>query len=138
MPDLNPQIVEISVGIRELRKVTIYPLSMADQFKMTKAIVEGFSKFAEFDTKDIKDEDVVSNMTMLIEENIDQILKLVLAEDEQVSMTELTNEQFTDLCLIIFEMNYEGSAKKLMTLVGKVKLMMPGKTDPQPESLEEN
>lgn len=126
MSDLNPQIVEISVGVRELRTVTIYPLSMADQFKMTSAIVEGFSKFAVFDQQDIKDEDVVAQMVEIIENNIDQILTLVLADDEQVTMTELTNEQFSDLAITVFEVNYEGAAKKFQTLVGKVKSLMPG------------
>jgi len=30
---LNPEIAEIEVGVRYLRKITFYPLSVAHQFK---------------------------------------------------------------------------------------------------------
>ena len=124
MADLNPQIVELPIGIKELRKITIYPLSMADQFKMTDVIAQAVHQFGNVDV-DLGDEEVVQRMLGLIEENIDRLLKLVLDEDEEVSMSELSNEQFTDICNTIFEVNYEGSVKKLTDLVGKVKAVMP-------------
>lgn len=132
MPNLNPQIVEVPIGVKELRNVTIYPLSMADQFKLTDVVVQSFHQFGTVDV-DMGDEAVVAKMISLIEENIDKILTLVLDEEEEVKMSELTNEQFTDLCHIIFEVNYEGSVKKLMDLVGKVKAVMPRATPPTPE-----
>jgi hypothetical protein len=132
MTDLNPQIVEMSVGTRTLRKIVIYPLSMADQFKMTKAIVGAFSSFTQFDREDMKDEDVVASMVPLIEENIEQILEFVLDKEEKVTMDELTNDQFTDICLTVFETNYEGSVKKIQDLVGRIKGILPGPIAPQP------
>lgn len=132
MPSLNPQIVEQSVGIRELREITIYPLSMADQFKLTDTVVQAIHQFGSVNI-DISDEEVVAKMIGLIEENIEKILELVLDKEEAVTMDELTNDQFTDICNIIFEVNYEGSVKKLMDLVGKVKAVMPRTAPPTQE-----
>ncbi len=35
---INPQIMEIEIGIREMRKIKIYPLSMSDQLGLTNMI----------------------------------------------------------------------------------------------------
>lgn len=126
MPDLNPQIVEINIGVKELRKIIIYPLSMADQFKMTDTIVAAIQQFGSVGAEELSDEAVVEQMINLIEENIDRILKLVLDPDEKVTMAELTNDQFTDICETVFEVNYEGAIKKLKNLTGKVKMALSG------------
>lgn len=125
MSELNPQIKKISVGTRELREVTVYPLSMHDQFKMTDTIVDTFKQFSEVDLKDMADTDIVSSMISLVEENLTAILKLVIDGEENVKFTELTNDQFSDLVTIIFEVNYESSIKKFQTLISKVKGVMP-------------
>lgn len=125
MADLNPQIREISVGTKELRKVTIYPLSMADQFKMTDAIVDAAAQFSVLDATKLNDMTIVATMITMIEGNLQDLFKLLLDEDEQVAFTELTNEQFTDIVSIVYEVNYENSIKKFQDLIGRVKMALP-------------
>ena len=38
--DVNPQVKSIKLGVRTLRKITIYPLSVADQLELTDMITE--------------------------------------------------------------------------------------------------
>lgn len=121
MADLNPQITTLSVGTKSLREVTIYPLSMADQFKMTDALVSAFSKFSEVTSEHTSDAAVVATMVKLIENNLQELLELVLADGESITFDELTNDQFSDLVMIIYEVNYEGTIKKFRGLVEKVK-----------------
>lgn len=129
MSELNPQIKEISVGTRALRKVTIYPLSMSDQFDMTEVVVEAFQQFSSVDMDSAADMEVVSSMMSLIEDNLEKIIKLVTSEDEDIKFSELTNDQFSELVVSIFEVNYESSIKKFQTLFGKVKAMMTVPTE---------
>lgn len=131
MADLNPQIQEISVGTKELRKITLYPLSMADQFKMTDAVVAAFSQFSVIDPTTLNDTAIVATMITMIEENLQDLFKLLLDPEEQVEFTELTNDQFTDIVTIVYEVNYENSIKKLQDLISRVKMVMP-KTAPVP------
>ena len=121
MADLNPQITTLSVGTKSLREVTIYPLSMADQFKMTDALVSAFSKFSEVTSEHTSDAAIVATMVKLIEDNLQELLDLVLADGESITFDELTNDQFSDLVMIIYEVNYESTIKKFRGLVEKVK-----------------
>ncbi len=126
MTQLNPQIQTISVGTKELREVTIYPLSMADQFGMTDIIVEAFTRFSAMTGDEVKDTELIASAMSLIEENLSTILKLVVGADEDVTFSELTNDQFSSIVTLVFEVNYESSIKKLQALVEKVKVMLPG------------
>jgi len=121
MADLNPQITTLSVGTKSLREVTIYPLSMADQFKMTDALVSAFSKVSEVTSEHTSDAAFVATMVKLIEDNLQELLDLVLADGESITFDELTNDQFSDLVMIIYEVNYESTIKKFRGLVEKVK-----------------
>ena len=132
MADLNPQIREISVGTKELRKITLYPLSMADQFKLTDAIVDAFRQFSVIDPKTLNDAEIIATMVAMIEENLQDLFKLLLAEDEQISFEELTNIQFTEIVEIVYEVNYETSIKKFQDLIGKIKMAMPKTKAPAP------
>ena len=125
MANLNPQIRTVSIGTRELREVTIYPLSMADQFKMTDLIVDAVSQFAAVNPDELNDAAVVRVMVNLIEDNLQDLFTLILDEDEKVEFSELTNDQFSDIVAIVYEVNYEGSIKKFQDLVGKVKMLLP-------------
>ena len=127
MADLNPQIREISVGTKELRKVKIYPLSMADQFKMTDAIVAAAQQFSVIDPKNLNDATIVATMITMIEENLQDLFKLLLAEEEDITFDELTNVQFSDIVEIVYEINYETSIKKFQDLIDEVKKMLPSK-----------
>lgn len=125
MSSLNPQIRMMEVGTKELREVTIYPLSMADQFKMTDAVVNVFKQFDELKPMELGDAAIVVAVISLIEENIQTILELIIDEEEKLEFSELTNLQFSLLVENIYEVNYAGTIKKFQDLVGRVKELLP-------------
>ena len=76
---LNPQIAEVEVGIRNLRKINVYPLSMADQIKLTDTITKAIAEqLASASGSDIA---VISFITNLIKGNIGTILTMTTDED---------------------------------------------------------
>ena len=134
---LNPQIVTVEVGIKSLREVTIYPLSLADQAKTARILATVFQKvmqkLASYGDEDDLEEDSnkddiisvakqLSDVAILefvisaIQENLETILKLVVDEGEVISIDELTNEQFYELAEIIYVVNYENALKNFPAL----------------------
>jgi len=125
MSELNPQVTVVTVGTKKLREVTIYPLSMADQFKMTDMLVSAFNEFSAVAKKKKTDAAIVASAIKIIEDNLQDILKLVVDESESVTFDDLTNTQFSDLIDLVYEVNYAPAIKKLQSLVSKVKAVLP-------------
>ena len=139
MGKLNPQITTTEIGIKSLREVTIFPLSLADQTKtariMAKAFQEVMEKLSSFEgdednpgdenlasmAKQLSDVDVMEFIASAIQENLDIILGLVVDSSEKISMEELTNDQFYNLVEIIYEVNYEATSKNFMALLKRVR-----------------
>jgi len=120
---LNPQITTVKVGIKSVREVTIYPLSVADQFKLTYIISEIMQKVAnkEFATQD--DVAVVDFIVKSIKKNLAKIFGFVLDDKEKIDLGELTNLQLTEIINIVFYVNYEGMIKNLKDLSQKAKIL---------------
>jgi len=143
MGKLNPQICTIEIGIRSLREVQIFPLSLADQTKtariLAKAFQEIMEKLSSFGgdgenpgedslssmAKQLSDIDVMEFIASAIQENLEIILELVVDKEEMLSMEELTNEQFYNLVEIIYEVNYEATSKNFMALLKRVRGAVP-------------
>lgn len=121
MSKLNPQIKTVEVGTKSLREVTIYPLSMSDQFKLTDILVEVFKEFSTFDELDLSDTQVVEKGVGLIKDNLEVILKIVTEDSETITFDELTNTQFSELAVMLYEVNYETMLGNLKSLVKRVK-----------------
>ena len=51
---LNPQVADVEVGVRNLRKIQIYPLSVADQLATTDLITEAIAGFMRKDEMTMK------------------------------------------------------------------------------------
>lgn len=146
---LNPQITTVEVGIKSLREVTIYPLSLADQTKTARILAKAFQEimgrlasFGEEDeisegevsegevsegeslasmAKQLSDIDVLEFISSVIEGNLEVVLGLVVDKNEKILMEELTNEQFYRLVEIIYEVNYESTSKNFVALVKRAK-----------------
>jgi hypothetical protein len=120
---LNPQIKPVQVGVRTLREVKIYPLSMTDQENLTKTLVGVFNdvRSGKLDPKDVGQEQVFDALQKLILDNIKVILKYVTDEGETPTMEELTNNQLFEITNIIFEVNYEGFLKNFKALIKRAK-----------------
>jgi len=113
---LNPQITDVEIGIRNLRKITIYPLSMGDQLKLTDLIIKAITKqVGDGEGSDLS----VSFIVNVIHENIGKILTMVSDEKETV-LDELSNSQATEIAEILFDVNYGSVAKNFKSLSEKV------------------
>jgi len=132
MQNLNPQITKTSIGVRNLREITLYPLSIGDQMGMTSLLAKTVAGF--YATQDSKDEvAIIGFFVSVINENLAKFLSLAVCEKEteggfpetRAILNDLTNLQASEIANIIYKMNYEESIKNLQNLFGKVKSLFP-------------
>ena len=117
---LNPQIRTVSIGVRELRSIKIYPLSMADQTKMVEVLKSIIQRiFERQDAPDANDLIIADLIIEEIKDNLPTLLKYVT--EEELSLDELTNYQFTEIVGHIYKDNFEDAAKNVKNLVEKMK-----------------
>uniref|UniRef100_A0A6M3IX72 Uncharacterized protein n=1 Tax=viral metagenome TaxID=1070528 RepID=A0A6M3IX72_9ZZZZ len=126
---LNPQIVDVEIGIRSLRKITIYPLSMADQLKLTDVIVQA----AMASVNGGQDMAVPTFILQMLQENVAKILSMVTDEDEKL-MSDISNLQAVAIADVLFEVNYGAVAKNFKSLSEKLKAMFQPER-PLPQSV---
>ena len=130
MEKLNPQVMELEIGVRNLRNITIYPLSMADQLKTTDLITQALQGFV--DKGDMKDEVFVGFAIELIKSNLGKILSMATDEEGGKLLEDLTNLQGMELVEMIFDMNYASIEGNVKSLAGKVKKLFPSARLSQP------
>jgi len=89
---INPQIADLEIGIRNLRTIKIYPLSLGDQLEMTDLITETVQRFFASREDMEKEDDIefVQFFVNLLKDNLDKILGLIADED---ILKELSNLQ---------------------------------------------
>jgi len=126
---LNPQIVDVEIGIRSLRNITIYPLSMADQLKLTDVIVQA----AMASVNGGQDMAVPTFILQMLQENVAKILSMVTDEDEKL-MSDISNLQAVAIADVLFEVNYGAVAKNFKSLSEKLKAMFQPER-PLPQSV---
>ncbi len=132
MQNLNPQITEVEIGVRSLRKITLYPLAVGDQMKMTSIIASSVSGFLV--SKESKDEVLMIGFFIsAINDNLAKFLALALGEKEQdgkfpeteKTLEDITNLQSSEIAGVIYATNYEESVKNFQSLFEKVKKLFP-------------
>lgn len=121
---LNPDIREIYVGVKHLRKIHIYPLSISDQEKLTNLIVTFADKFQNVDWNNVTNDEALDVLKKIITDNLKKILEYVTDEDERPDLNEMTNNQFYEIVNAIFEVNYEGLVKNMKDLFSRMKNLM--------------
>gem|GEM_PF-1940091 len=114
---LNPQIKEILVGTKTLKKVKIYPLSTADQLELTGNISSSILNIIVL--KEESNFKIVSLIKDIVTDNIGKILTYVTDEGEPL-MKEISNEQLLYLVEIIYDMNYGSLEKKTTEILKKI------------------
>ena len=121
---INPQVKDAEIGIRDLRKIKIYPLSMSDQFKMTDLITQAISGF--FSAKDAAtDVAFIAFVVNLIKENFTKILDLVTDDSGEELIDVITNSQAAVIIEIIFDENFGSVVKNSQSLIEKIKNLFP-------------
>lgn len=113
---LNPDIRIISYGKRELKELTLYPLSIGDQFKVTD-MVTGIIQSLVAGQRDGNLNDLVFMTAVMkaLEDNLGKILTLISDIPEtEVSdvINNLTNTQFLDIIESVWSVDYEPALKK--------------------------
>ena len=116
---LNPQVKEVIIGIKKFREIKIYPLSLADQTKLTSLIATVFVKLIA--SKDSSNVEFIQEVRTVLEENICEILSIVTEEDGRELAKEITNEQIADIIEILYDVNYGVLEKKVKGLIEKIR-----------------
>jgi len=130
---LNPQIVDVEIGIRSLRKITIYPLSMADQLKLTDIIVQAAMATMADGKEDMA---VPTFILQMLQENVGKILSMATDEDDKQLMGDISNLQAVGIADVLFEVNYGAVAKNFKSLSEKLKGMFQPER-PLPQSVSD-
>jgi len=108
---LNPQIATVKIGTRRLRNLTIYPLAMADEIKLTDVVTQALGQ-----VEDKQDIAVIAFIVDLIKQNMGRILTMATDDDGDNILKELSNMQATEIAGIIYEVNFGGPAKNAKSL----------------------
>jgi len=116
---INPQMAKVEIGIRHLRTIIIWPLSVGDQLSMSDLIASTLSEFLENQGTQLE---LVTFVVDTLQTNLKSILKLVIdeSEDAEKLLFELTNEQSLAIITVIFEQNYGSNVKNAKSLFEKV------------------
>jgi len=119
--NINPQITEVGIGVRDLRNIKLYPLALGDQLELSDLIKEALEAF--FKVEEGSEEALsvfVAFAFDLIKQNLTKILKLIaLDEDPEELLKEITNAQVDEIAQAVYQKNFE-VLKNLKSLFGKV------------------
>jgi len=118
---LNPQITEVEIGVRNLRTIKIYPLSIGDQLELTDLITEAMQRFFGVSSESIADTDFVIFILSLIKKNLGRILELATCNEYNDILKDITNEQAIQIGNIIYNVNFKCLEKNVKSLSEKLK-----------------
>ena len=133
--DINPDIKTVKFGIRKLKTVTIYPLSVGHQRKISDGFADALGKF--FGTKP-EDADVAMAgfAVRLVQDNLSQLLGFITDEEELQKLginsirdfeDDLSNNQLAEIAETIVDVNYTNIVAKLQSSLLKIlPLLMKG------------
>ena len=129
LQNLNPQVTTVNIGVRSLRKITLYPLSVGDQLKMTNIIATKIVGFLS--TKEGGDDAAMAGFFInMINENISKFLALATCEkpndkdkypQAEKLLDDITNLLVSNIALEIYRVIFEESSKNFGDLFKKVK-----------------
>ncbi len=123
---MNPRIRKVDVGVRELKSIQIYPLSIKDQTNLVEFFTSLMDKFfGEMRDKQFSNAEFFSYIAETITENIPEFMKFVTEED--VDIDNLTNHQLSEIIKIVYTDNFEEPGKNIQGLLTNLKgVMFPG------------
>jgi len=123
---INPEARTITIGARKPRQITLYPLSISDQMKLTDRFSEVVQEFGQTDRENMTNEMAINQLKDLIKNNLPEIMSYVIDPDENDTPTldEITNRNLYEIAKAIFEMNYEDIIKNFKDLFGRMSQMV--------------
>lgn len=122
---LNPEIMTVKVGRRDLRNLTLYPLSLADEKKLSKMLKEMLAGF--FNRGDQSPMGFISYVVDAITENLPRILSLTALDEEKPDalLKDITNAQIAQIASAIYDANFGCIPKNLGSLNEKLAKLFP-------------
>ena len=123
---INPDAEKVQVGIKTLREITIYPLSISDQMKLTDKFSEAIEQFSQFDRETMSNEDAINFIKNFLSQNLPEFMEFVVDPDETTvpTLDEVTNKQLGIIADVVFRINYEELIKNAKDLFKRVKEAM--------------
>jgi len=113
---LNPDIRIISYGKKELKDLTLYPLSIGDQFKVTDIITQIVQQLVTGSKEgNLSDFLFMSAVMSALEINLGKVLTLIsdITEEEAAKVVGvMTNTQLVDVVESVWAVDYEPALKK--------------------------
>lgn len=129
---INPDIVNVTVGVRELKELTLYPLSAYFQLELAKSIGKLLTDFFSIKVNDLSDVEVsqkiASMFIELLQENIEAIFANIFDpkevsengyENTEAILKDVSSNQFTEIGEIIYKKNYEALVGKITSYLRK-------------------
>lgn len=123
---MNPKIRKVDIGTREIKQITIYPLSIKDQEALVTfftGLIEKF--FEEMREKQFTNTEFFQMILQIVTENIPEFLKY--ATDEEIDLGNLTNYQLSEIIKHVYTDNFEDPGKNIQGLLTGLKgTLFPG------------
>lgn len=124
MSELVPVFEEAVVGIRKLRKITIYPLSWHDMTKVQNIFFTIMAGAVSFENDGYEKAQIYSYVINRLGQFLPEIINLVVSDEEPISPEEISFEQGMDIAEKIYKMNFEGLLKNLSGLLQMLETQM--------------
>lgn len=127
---VNPRVRYVDIGIKEVRKIKLYPLSVHDQMELSDLVTESVMTF--FDAGEKNDIETLSFAIETVKANLGRILEIITDPDEKVSLREIDNTQLSVVVSEIVEVNYTNNilSKNVKSLFEKIQSLFPSKRLP--------
>lgn len=122
----NPRIKSLYIGIRNLRKIKIYPLSIGQEIE-TAEIIGTLINIAsqEQEENDLNNLQVMEVMGKIIKDKVSEIIAFVTDPKDNVSLHEFDNFQFLEFIEIILDVNFGEHTKKFKEIREKLMNLFP-------------
>jgi len=138
--DLAPASVKVVLGVRKLREIEIFPLSLADQIALSNKVAEELVNFRQWmdEGETATNVQFVSAVSECIRKNLDEVMGMITDSKPVGScfIEEITNVQLVNIVTAIWDMNFEDAAKNFKDLSKKIRNRM-GETTPEKKSISE-
>ncbi len=150
----NPKCRKVEIGVREIKEITLWPLSLADELAFSEKIVglvEGYEAITNQPLPEIPEDATEEQLKALlnspnaevqiatfvikaIKTNLLELLSYV--SDDEVTLHDLDNELVVGLTEHIYEMSFAGAVGKGKLLLVKVKGLFHQKKQSDSSSLQ--
>jgi hypothetical protein len=123
LEQLNPKVKKLTVGIRKIRDISIYPLSFSDETKFLDEVIQSFLGFVSLPEAERTNTVLVNKINEVINTNLPRVISFVVDQEEIEKafgpgsniLSNVDNDQLFDIVQIIYDQNFGESIQKKVT-----------------------